>query len=80
MKDLGSEIEFKQDGMIQTRAQDVLNDAVIMLKDIEDEGLTNSISKGSLGALRISFPYVDEGVIWLALYYLRVTVREYWLL
>lgn len=52
MKDLGSEIEFKEGGMIQSRAQEVLGDAVTMLKDIEDEGLTNSISKGKFAEVK----------------------------
>jgi len=52
MKDLGSEIEFKQDGIIQKRAQKVLDDAVSMLKDIEDEGLTNSIAKGKFAEVK----------------------------
>jgi beta-lysine 5,6-aminomutase alpha subunit len=52
MKDLGSEIEFKQDGMIQKRAQKVLSEAVTMLKEIEEEGLTNSISKGKFAEVK----------------------------
>lgn len=52
MKDLGSEIEFKQDGMIQKRAQSVLSEAVNMLKEIEEEGLTNSISKGKFAEVK----------------------------
>lgn len=52
MKDLGSEIEFKSGGMIQTRAQNVLTDSVKMLKEIEEEGLTNSISKGKFADVK----------------------------
>lgn len=52
MKDLGSEIEFKQDGIIQQRAQKVLKEAVDMLKEIEEEGLTNSIAKGKFAEVK----------------------------
>ncbi|MBN2795805.1 MAG: lysine 5,6-aminomutase subunit alpha [Clostridia bacterium] len=52
MKDLGSEIEFKKDGIIQKRAQEVLNDSVKMLKEIEEEGLTNSIAKGKFAEVK----------------------------
>ena len=52
MKDLGSEIEFKKDGMIQKRAQNVLADSVKMLKEIESEGLTNSIAKGKFAEVK----------------------------
>lgn len=52
MKDLGSEIEFKQDGIIQKRAQQVLADSVKMLKEIEEEGLTNAISQGKFAEVK----------------------------
>lgn len=46
MRDLGSEIEFKEGGIIQSRAAKVLKEADVMLKDIADEGLMNTIEKG----------------------------------
>lgn len=52
MKDLGSEIEFKKDGKIQKRAQNVLAESVNMLKEIEAEGLTNSIAKGKFADVK----------------------------
>lgn len=52
MKDLGSEIEFKKDGIIQKRAQHVLTEAVDMLKDIEDKGLTNVIAEGKFADVK----------------------------
>lgn len=52
MKDLGSEIEFKQDGIIQKRAQKVLSEAVEMLNDIEDKGLTNVIAEGKFADVK----------------------------
>ncbi len=52
MKDLGSEIEFKEGGMIQSRAQKVLAESVQMLKEIESEGLTNSIAQGKFAEVK----------------------------
>lgn len=52
MRDMGSEIEFKKDGIIQKRAQLVLNESVQMLKDIEEEGLTNSIAQGKFAEVK----------------------------
>jgi beta-lysine 5,6-aminomutase alpha subunit len=54
-RDLGSEIEFKEDGMIQQRAQSVLKDAEVMLKDIEKEGIFSTIQKGKFGGVKRSF-------------------------
>lgn len=52
MKDMGEEIEFKKDGIIQKRAQTVLAESVNMLKDIKEEGLTNSISQGKFAEVK----------------------------
>ena len=52
MKDLGNEIEFKEGGMIQSRAQKVLTESVQMLKEIESEGLTNSIAQGKFAEVK----------------------------
>lgn len=52
MKDLGNEIEFKEGGMIQSRAQKVLTESVQMLKEIENEGLTNSIAQGKFAEVK----------------------------
>lgn len=46
MKDFGDEITFKKDGLIQQRAHKVLNDAVILLEEIANWGLMESIHKG----------------------------------
>ncbi len=54
-KDLGSEIEFKEDGMIQQRAQSVLADAESMLKDIEGEGIFSTIQQGKFGGVKRPF-------------------------
>lgn len=52
MKDMGSEIEFKKDGIIQKRAQTVLADSVQMLKEIEETGLTNCIAEGKFAEVK----------------------------
>lgn len=46
MKNIGDEVEFKTDGLIQKRAQQVVNDAYKLLNDIEKEGLFNALEKG----------------------------------
>ncbi len=46
MKSIGEEVEFKKDGMIQKRAQKVVNDAYQLLSQIEKEGLFNALEKG----------------------------------
>lgn len=46
MKDLGQEISFKPDGIIETRAREVLNDAYKLLTRINQEGLFASLEKG----------------------------------
>lgn len=51
-RDLGSEVEFKQDGIIQKRAQFVLAEAEKLLHDIEAEGLFSTIEKGKFGGVK----------------------------
>ena len=46
MRDIGEEVEFKADGIIQTRAKEVLNNATDLLHKIEKEGLFNALEKG----------------------------------
>lgn len=46
MADLGSEIEFKKNGIIQSRAQEVLGKAVSLLGEIENAGLFATLEKG----------------------------------
>lgn len=46
MKNIGDEMEFKKDGIIQTRAKTVLKNALDLLIKIEKEGLFNAIEKG----------------------------------
>jgi beta-lysine 5,6-aminomutase alpha subunit len=51
-RDLGEEIEYKTDGKIQKRAQQVLIDAEKMLIDIEKEGIFTTIEKGKFGGVK----------------------------
>lgn len=46
MKSIGEEMEFKKDGIIQTRAREVLDKATSMLENIEREGLFMALEKG----------------------------------
>ena len=46
MKDLGSEIEFKKGGIIESRANEVLQKAADLLKEIEEIGVFATIEKG----------------------------------
>ncbi|HLN52339.1 MAG TPA: lysine 5,6-aminomutase subunit alpha [Lentimicrobium sp.] len=46
MKNIGEEVEFKSDGIIQQRAQQVLDEALDLLQLIEKEGLFNALEKG----------------------------------
>jgi beta-lysine 5,6-aminomutase alpha subunit len=54
-KNIGDEIEFKKDGMIQKRAQQVLDEAEKMLKDIEREGIFKTIEQGKFGGVKRTF-------------------------
>lgn len=46
MADFAEEIEFKKDGIIVKRAEEVLNRTIEFLKEVEETGLFNSIEKG----------------------------------
>lgn len=46
MKNIGDEMEFKEGGIIRTRAQKVLNDSIELLEKIEQEGLFTALEKG----------------------------------
>lgn len=51
-RDLGSEVEFKENGIIQKRAQFVLDEADKLLKQIEKEGLFATIEQGKFGGVK----------------------------
>ncbi|MCK9444082.1 MAG: lysine 5,6-aminomutase subunit alpha [Tissierellaceae bacterium] len=51
-RSLGDEIEFKEGGIIQSRAQEVLNKAEELLTQIEKEGLFKTIEEGKFGGVK----------------------------
>jgi len=52
MKDLGDEISFKEGGIIQKRADEVLNKAADLLCEIEKEGLFKTLEQGKFAGIR----------------------------
>ncbi len=54
-RNIGEEVEFKKDGIIQKRAQEVLAKAEKLLRDIENEGIFDTIEKGKFGGVKRSF-------------------------
>lgn len=46
MKNIGDEVEFKEGGIIRNRAQKVLDDAINLLEQMEQEGLFSALEKG----------------------------------
>jgi beta-lysine 5,6-aminomutase alpha subunit len=51
-RNLGDEVEFRSDGIIQKRAQSVLSAADRLLHDIEKEGLFSTIEQGKFGGVK----------------------------
>lgn len=51
-RDIGSEVEFKEGGIIQKRAQLVLDEANKLLHEIEAEGLFSTIEQGKFGGVK----------------------------
>jgi len=54
-RDIGEEVEYKKDGIIQKRAQKTLAEAESLLKDIEVEGIFNTIEQGKFGGVKRAF-------------------------
>ncbi len=54
MKDIGSEVEYKKGGIIQQRAQNVLQDATELLEKIAKEGLFTALEKGIFADIKRS--------------------------
>jgi beta-lysine 5,6-aminomutase alpha subunit len=54
MKNIGDEVEFKKDGIIQLRAQKVLDDAFNLVSEIEKEGLFDALEKGMFADIKRS--------------------------
>ncbi|OPJ55544.1 lysine 5,6-aminomutase subunit alpha [Alkalithermobacter paradoxus] len=52
MEDLGNEITFKEDGIIQKRANDVLNKAYELLLEIEKQELFKTLESGTFGGIK----------------------------
>ncbi|NBG88559.1 lysine 5,6-aminomutase subunit alpha [Isachenkonia alkalipeptolytica] len=51
-RDLGSEITFKEDGIIQSRAKDVLSNAHDLLIEIQRNGIFKTIEEGKFGGVK----------------------------
>ena len=54
-RNIGDEVEFKEGGIIQSRAQEVLAKANELLAEVEKEGLFNTIEKGIFGGVKRPF-------------------------
>ncbi len=54
MKNIGDEMEFKEGGIIRTRAGKVLDDAIELLEKLTSEGLFNALEKGIFGDVKRS--------------------------
>ena len=54
MKNIGDEIEFKENGIMQNRAKKVLDDAIELLEKLETEGLFTALEKGIFGDVKRS--------------------------
>lgn len=52
MKSIGDEVEFKEGGIIQKRAQLVLDKTIALLERLQEEGLFNAIEKGIFGGVK----------------------------
>lgn len=52
MEDFGSEVEFKQGGIIERRAQEVLEETVRLLGNIEKEGLFRTLETGKFAGIK----------------------------
>ena len=52
MRSIGEEVEFKKDGMIQKRAQEVLSKTIDLLKELESKGLFSALEEGIFGGVK----------------------------
>ncbi|MDB8790541.1 lysine 5,6-aminomutase subunit alpha [Romboutsia sp. 1001216sp1] len=52
MKDLGSEIEFKKDGIMCNRVNEVLNNAYELISQIEKDGLFKTLEQGKFAGIK----------------------------
>ncbi len=54
MKNIGDDIEFKKDGIMQRRAKEVLDKTAVLLNNIEREGLFTALEKGIFADIKRS--------------------------
>jgi beta-lysine 5,6-aminomutase alpha subunit len=52
MKNIGDEIEYKEGGIIKSRAKEVLENAIALLEKINNEGLFSALEKGIFGDVK----------------------------
>lgn len=52
MKSIGEEIEYKEGGIIKSRAKDVVENAIALLERIDHEGLFMALEKGIFGDVK----------------------------
>lgn len=52
MRNLGDEVEYKENGLIRNRAKTVLENAIVTLQRIEEEGLFNALEMGLFGDVK----------------------------
>jgi beta-lysine 5,6-aminomutase alpha subunit len=52
MRDIGDEVEFKRDGLIQKRANEVLKNACDLLQKVDSMGLFTALSQGFFGDIK----------------------------
>lgn len=54
MRNIGDEVEFKEGGIVQKRAAEVLEKAAALLRDIEEEGLFATLEQGKFAGVKRS--------------------------
>jgi len=52
MKDIGDEVTFKEGGIVQKRVATVVDNAITLLEDLEEEGLFVALSKGKFADVK----------------------------
>ncbi|MDD2551483.1 MAG: lysine 5,6-aminomutase subunit alpha [Dysgonamonadaceae bacterium] len=52
MRNIGDEVEFKKDGIIQQRAKEVLNKTIELLRELETKGLFTALEEGIFGGVK----------------------------
>ncbi len=51
-KHLGDEIEFKKDGIVARRAEQVLGEALVLLEEVKRESIWNAIGRGAFADVK----------------------------